>query len=111
PDAWPVTSLTLGSQTYAQAQLLTILTTPVRGDASLILADQLIAAKLNIANGSAPAPVSPTIADTDSLLSQFGTTRLPYSVKTSSPIGQQMVHDANALDSYNNGELTPNCTP
>src|SRR5712692_10584393 len=60
PDAWSVTSLTLGSQTYTQAQLLTILTTPVRGDASLILADQLIAAKLNIANGSDPASVSAT---------------------------------------------------
>src|SRR5438067_658662 len=31
PGAWPVTSLTLGSQTYMQAQLLTILTTPIRG--------------------------------------------------------------------------------
>src|SRR5205085_687709 len=28
PGAWPVSSLTLGSQTYVQAQLLTILTTP-----------------------------------------------------------------------------------
>src|SRR5437016_831768 len=54
PGAWPVSSLTLGSQTYVQAQLLTILTTPVRGDASLVLADQLIAAKLNIAHGSNP---------------------------------------------------------
>src|SRR5262249_7873988 len=90
PDAWSVTSLTLGRQTYTQAQLLTILTTPVRGDASLILADQLIAAKLNIANGSDPTPISATITDADSLLSQFGTNRLPYNVQTSSAIGQQM---------------------
>src|SRR5262249_42946933 len=70
--AWPVTSLPLGSQTYTQTELLALLNPPPRGDASLILADQLIAAKLNIANGSDPAPVSATIADADSLLSQFG---------------------------------------
>jgi hypothetical protein len=50
--AWPVTSLTLGRQTYTQAELLALFDTPPRGDASVILAQQLIAAKLNIANGS-----------------------------------------------------------
>jgi hypothetical protein len=111
PDAWPVTSLTLGSQTYTQAELLTLLDTPPRGDASLILAHQLIAAKLNIANGSDPTPISATITDADSLLSQFGSNRLPYNVRTSSAIGQQMVNDANVLDRYTNGDLTPDCQP
>jgi hypothetical protein len=110
PDAWPVTTLTLGSQTYTEAELLAILRTPVRGDASLILAHQLIAAKLNIANGSDPAPVSATITDADSLLSGFAGT-LPYHVRPSSPTGQAMVADAATLDSYNSGQLTPDCTP
>jgi hypothetical protein len=110
PEAWPVTSLTLGSQTYTQAELLALFDTPPRGDASLILAHQLIAAKLNIANGSDPTPVNDTIIDADHLLSGF-TGKLPYGVRPSSSIGQAMVHDANVLDSYNNGELTPNCTP
>jgi hypothetical protein len=109
PDAWPVTSLMLGSQTYSQTELLTILKTPVKGDASLILADQLIAAKLNIANGSDPTPVSSTITNADSLLSAFGGT-LPYHVKTSSATGQIMVNDANTLESYNNGLLTTGCS-
>src|SRR5262249_39117711 len=65
PGAWPVISLTLGSQTYTQAELLALFDTPPRGDASVILAHQLIAAKLNIANGSNPAPISSTIADAD----------------------------------------------
>ena len=108
-DAWPVTSLTLGNETYTQAELLALLRTPVRGDASLILAHQLIAAKLNIANGSDPAPVSATIADADSLLSGFAG-KLPYHVRPSSPTGQAMVGDAATLDSYNNGELTEDCT-
>src|SRR5262249_6130202 len=33
--AWPVTSLILGSQTYTQAEFLTLFDTPPRGDASL----------------------------------------------------------------------------
>ncbi len=110
PNAWPVTSLTLGSQTYTEVELLKILKTPVRGDASLILAHQLIAAKLNIANGSNPVPVISTIADADSLLSGFSG-KLPYHVSPSSTIGKQMVNNASTLDSYNNGALTPNCTP
>jgi len=110
PDAWPVTSLTLGSQTYSQGELLTLLDILVQGDASLILAHQLIAAKLNIANGSNPTPISATITDADSLLRGF-TGKLPYHVQPSSTTGQAMVNDASVLDSYNNGELTPDCTP
>ncbi len=112
PDTWPVTSLTLGSQIYTQAELLTLFDTPPGGDASVILAHQLTAAKLNIASGSNPAPIRSTIADADKLLSQFiffG--KLPYNVGTSSAIGQQMVNDANVLDRYNNGALTPDCQP
>ena len=59
----------LGSQTYTKAELLAILKHPVHGDASMILAVQLIAAKLNIAAGSDPTPISSTIAHADSLLS------------------------------------------
>jgi hypothetical protein len=109
PDVWPVTSLTLGAQTYTQAELLAILKTPVRGDASLILTHQLIAAKLNVASGSDPTPVGPRIADADSLLSGFAG-KLPYHVKPSSATGQAMVADAEALDDYNNGQLTPDCS-
>jgi cysteine synthase len=110
PGLWPVTSLTLGRQTYTQAELLALFDTPPRGDASVILTHQLIAAKLNIASGSNPAPISSTIADADNLLSQFPG-KLPYNVRTSAAIGQQMVNDANVLDRYNNGDLTSNCTP
>jgi hypothetical protein len=115
PDAWPASALpmTLGSQTYTKTELLTILKTRIgsgpKADASLILADQLIAAKLNIANGSDPAPVSSTITDADGLLAAFGGNKLPYKVKPSSAIGHMMVNDANTLDSYNNGLLTSGC--
>src|SRR5262249_5604600 len=68
-DAWQVSSLMLGGKTYTKAELLTILSTPTKGDASLILADQLIAAKLNIANGADGTPVTSTITHADSVLS------------------------------------------
>jgi hypothetical protein len=99
----------LGSQTYTKAELLNILNNPGGGDASMILAVQLIAAKLNIANGSDPAPVSSTITHADSLLGMFNG-KLPYKVKPSSPTGQMMVNDAKTLDNYNNGLLTPGCS-
>jgi hypothetical protein len=112
-SAWPVATLSLGCQTYTQAELLKILGlrtgTGPKADASLILADQLIAAKLNIANGSDPAPVAATIADADNLLCGFSG-KLPYKVRTTSPVGKAMVRDANILNRYNNAKLTPNCT-
>jgi hypothetical protein len=49
----------------------------------LILAGQLIAAKLNIANGSDPAPISSPIANANGFLSGFSG-KLPYNVKTTS---------------------------
>ena len=71
------------------------------GDASLILADQLIAAKLNLANGADASAIVQSIIDADNLLAaQSG--QLPYQIAPSSPLGQQMVAVAAALDRYNN---------
>jgi hypothetical protein len=104
PNAWPVNSLTLGSQTYTRTELLRILRTAVgtgpRADASLILADQLIAAKLNIANGVNGTPVTAAIADADAVLSLYGG-KLPYSVRPNSANGQRMLSDAATLESFN----------
>ena len=115
PDAWPTgaTPMLLGTNSYTKTQLLTILNTaPGTGgsaDACLILAHQLITAKLNIANGSpAPAPVPATIVAADGAI---GSGAVPCSpkVKPSSTLGQTMTSLAAILDSYNNNILTPNC--
>jgi hypothetical protein len=112
PSAWPVTTLTLGTVSYTQSELLTILNTPIgtgkNADASLILADQLIAARLSIANGSAGAPINATIATADALL---GSGKLPQKVKASSGLGQQMITLAALLDQYGQGLLTTGCVP
>jgi hypothetical protein len=67
PDAWPVTSLTLGTVTYQAAELMAILDNPAQGNGLVILAHQLIAAKLNIANGADPSDVQQTIIDADAM--------------------------------------------
>ncbi len=68
PEAWPVTELQLGNVTYNQQQLLDILHEPVRGNGLLILAHQLIAAKLNIAAGADPSCIQETITEADALI-------------------------------------------
>src|SRR5262249_57457640 len=87
PSAWPVGTLMLGSQTYTQSELLGVLQMRTAHDASLKLADQLIAAKLNIASGSDPTTIGTTVADADRLLAGFGG-KLPYGVSPSSVLGQ-----------------------
>ena len=108
PELWPVTSLTLGTVTYDQAQLLTILNASTKGDASLILANQLIAALLNQANGAQSGPLCSILGDANSLLD--GCT-LPCKVKPSSVQGKTMVNAASMLEAYNESLLTPGCSP
>lgn len=96
PCAWPTSSLTLGSQTYSKTELLNILKTAKGGDASMILAFHMIAAKLNLLNGADPTPISGLVSQGDALLSLYAG-KLPYKVKTSSPIGSQMTPISNAL--------------
>jgi hypothetical protein len=66
--AWPVTSMTLGTVTYSQADLLAIFNTPAAGNGLIALAHQLIAAKLNIAAGADGTAVAVAIASADALI-------------------------------------------
>jgi len=103
-SAWPVLNLTLGSTSYDQAELLAILNRPVKGNGLISLAHQLIAAKLNVANGGTCASAAASIAAADALIGSLvvppkGSGSLSTSV-TSTLVSQ--------LDSFNNG-LTPGC--
>lgn len=109
PNEWPTsaTPMLLGSVNYSKTQLLTILNTSIRNDASLILAYQLIAAKLNVANGSPiPTTVQDAISNADNAI---GSNTIPMSVRLNSPLGQTMTSLAKILDDYNNNLLTPEC--
>ena len=68
PDVWPLQNLTLGTVSYSESQLLQTLNQPAQGNGLIILAHQLIDAKLNIADGADPADAAPAIADADAMI-------------------------------------------
>lgn len=103
PNAWPVTSLTLGAVTYQAAELMAILDNPARGNGLVILAHQLIAAKLNIANGADPSAVQQTITNADNMIATL----------VAPPIGDGYLPPAQTgdltetLTEYNEGTIGP----
>jgi hypothetical protein len=102
-----ITGLTLGTTLYTDAQLLTLLKTPVGGDASVNLAHQLIAALLSIQiNNTSSSPISATIADANTLL---GAGPIPEHVAPPSTLGHKMIADADILGDFNEGEVTTAC--
>ncbi|MGH9387269.1 MAG: PKD domain-containing protein [Vicinamibacterales bacterium] len=113
--SWPVASLVLGNPAnsrhlYTKSELLGILDAAIKRDASLNLASQLIAAKLNVANGSNPTPIAASLSRADSLLGAFQG-KLPYGIAPNSPIGADMTATAGALEDYNRGLAPGSCGP
>jgi hypothetical protein len=103
PEAWPVSTLTLGNESYSQEELLEILNTAPRGDATIILAHQLIAAKLNLASGVSDEGLGATITYADLWLTEHPVGSNPrWSERV---VGILL---ADTLDEYNNGLLGPN---
>jgi uncharacterized delta-60 repeat protein len=100
-EEWPVSSLTLGSQSYGTTELTALLHSPAKGDASVILARQLIAAKLNLAAGAGSKDLEAVVAVADGLLAGF-IGRLPYDVSPSSSAGHDLVKTAGRLSSASN---------
>jgi hypothetical protein len=66
-ENWAQDTLMLGGVELSQDELLAILNAPVRGDATVILAYHLIAAKLNVLNG-ADDSIQSVIDDADAYL-------------------------------------------
>jgi hypothetical protein len=103
PNAWPVTSLTLGTVTYQAAELMAILDEPAQGNGLVILVHQLIAAKLDIANGADPSAVQQAVTDADNMI---GALVVP-------PIGNGYLEPAQTgdltetLTEYNEGTIGP----
>lgn len=98
PDAWPVSSLPLGQVSYSSAQLGEILRTPIATDGLMILAHQLIAAKLNVAFGAPDASIADAIASADALIGN-----LVVGVYTLHPSVTSNL--ATELDTFNNSKL------
>lgn len=108
----PPAKMFVGGHDYTAAQLDGIFDAPVAGNALLILAHQLIAAKLNILNGASGAAVTTTIANADAAI---GILIIPpimggSVIAPASPLGMTMTSLASDLDKYNNGLAgVPHC--
>jgi hypothetical protein len=113
PDAWPVTSLTIGGVTYSEADLLAIFAMDPGSDASLILAHQLIAAMLNqAAAANPPAAVTQALGSAQAWMAanKDADGRLPYGTPPGSAAANQATALSSTLDSFNNGLAgVPHC--
>ena len=103
-EDWAVTSLTLGTVTYTQAQLLAILNQPVKGNGLVSLAHQLIAAKLNVANGATCNTVVKLISDADKIIGALVVPPVGSGSLSTSSVGTLVT----GLDNFNEG-LLANC--
>jgi hypothetical protein len=115
-DQWPASvqanGLTLGTVTYTEAQLCSILNlseaTPGAPSNGLVgLAHQLIAAELNIANGADASTIQSTI---DAANTSIGGLIIPP-VGNGSLTPNQVSSLQTALDNYNNGLTGPGHCP
>jgi hypothetical protein len=103
PDAWPVTGLTIGTVTYQAAELMAILDNPAQGNGLVILAHQLIAAKLNIANGADPSAVQQAITDADNMVGALVAPPIGNGYLTPGQTGDL----TETLTEYNEGTIGP----
>ena len=102
PEAWPVATITIGGVKYTKDQAIAILKTPPDGDATYILAHQLIAAKLNILQGADGSVLGTTIANADQWLFDHKLGSDPQG-----PDRKQGIAFASTLDKYNEGKIGP----
>lgn len=98
PENWPVSSLVLGNTTYTKEELIGILKRPTRGDKTYSLSAQLIATKLNLADGSEGSCITETVADADAWLIIY-----PIGSKVKNNAAGDEIHET--LDDYNNGRM------
>lgn len=106
PNSWPVQTLELGGTAYTREQLITLLGTPSRGDATYILAYQLIAAKLNVLSGADSTGIAETITAADSWLVAVG----GLGTWPTGASREEGIALAGQLDAFNKGESgVPSC--
>lgn len=105
-DARWLDFLVIAGRTYTKSQLITLLSMPTRGDASLTLARHLISAILN--GGTSDPVISDTIDDAlDWIAANQGTGRLPVGTARSTADHREATALADILAAYNEGLLGP----
>ena len=106
PEAWPVSTITVGNQTYTVQQAIDIMGTPVTKDKTYTMFASLVSAMLNVQVGNDSTCVSDAIAAGQQWMTTYGpaghgVAASSYAWKTGEPFHRLM-------DNYNNGML---CAP
>ncbi len=106
PEAWPVSSVMIGSIIYSREDAIRIMSTAEKGDKTYTIFRALVSAKLNVLIGNNSSCISSTITSADNWMALYG------------PAGSKIAGDSYAwsvgeplylmLDNYNNGLL---CAP
>jgi hypothetical protein len=102
-NQWPVTSMTLGTVLYTDLQMQSIFDQPAQGNGLISLAHQLMAAKLNIANGADSSAVTQAINDADALIAGRVVPPVGTGILSSSSTSALV----NTLTAYNEGAIGP----
>jgi hypothetical protein len=106
PQAWCVSKLTLGCQTYSKSQIIGFMLDTTTSDMTYRLAAQLAAAKLNVnCVGTDSSCVANAIAAADSWLCSHP---VGSNVTANSRAWKQITPTFNTLVNYNEGRL---CAP
>jgi hypothetical protein len=105
PEAWPVTSISVGGVSYSREQAINWLDN-VGKDKTTTMFSSLVSAKLNLLVGNDGSCVSSTIDKADAWMATYGpvghgVAASSYAWKVGEPLHRQM-------DNYNNGML---CAP
>lgn len=104
PDAWPVHELRLGSEVYTRGELLAVLGVGAKGDSTVILGQQAIAAKLNVAAGvQAPEDVLAALDAADAWFDENGVQTIPGLIRAGCAAGREATSLSATLGSFNAG--------
>ena len=106
PEAWPMESIAIGGVTYTKSDAIAILKTPGKGDKTYTMFNALVAAMLNVANGTDPC-IQGTIDDADEWMEENGPVGdgVKAGGKNSPWRDGEPLYET--LDAYNNGEPCP----
>jgi hypothetical protein len=102
PETWPVEELTLGGRIYSQVEGLAILRAEDEEDETYPLARQLIAAQLNVENGSGASAIAETVLAGDEWLQAH-----PPGSHPPKPARKEAAGLAESLEAYNAGLSGP----
>jgi hypothetical protein len=105
PEAWPVSTITVGGKVYTKEEALVLLASAVKKDKTLTMFASLVAAKLNVLIGNDGSCVAGTIALADAWMATYPA---GSGVAASSVAWKQGEPLHRTLDNYDNGML---CAP